>query len=92
MTEPLQPVGQALFHDNAEVELITPEELSEEALVEAVKGVEGIAVRSAKLTESVLAAATDLRAVSRHGVGYDNIHVPSPVSYTHLTLPTIYSV
>ena len=80
MTEPLQPVGQALFHDNAEVELITPEELSEEALVEAVKGVEGIAVRSAKLTETELAAATDLRAVSRHGVG--------SVSYTHLTLPT----
>ena len=77
MTEPLQPVGQALFHGNSEVELITPEELSEEALVAAVRGVEGIAVRSAKLTENVLAAATDLRAVSRHGVGYDNIHVPS---------------
>ncbi|MAI41563.1 MAG: hypothetical protein CMP95_03810 [Gammaproteobacteria bacterium] len=80
MTEPLQPVGQALFHDSSEVELITPEELSEEALIAAVQGVEGIAVRSAKLTESVLAAATDLRAVSRHGVGYDNIHVASLTS------------
>jgi D-3-phosphoglycerate dehydrogenase len=75
MTEPLQPSGQAVFNDHPDIELITPEAVTEEALVEAVQGVEGIAVRSAKLTPGVLAAATELRAVSRHGVGYDNIHV-----------------
>ena len=80
MTEPLQPVGQALFNDHSEVELVTPKDLSEAALIEAVEGVEGIAVRSAKLTPRVLAAATALRAVSRHGVGYDNIHVPTLTS------------
>ena len=77
MTEPLQPIGQALFNDHSDIEVVTPEGLSEDALIAAVDGVEGIAVRSAKLTAKVLEAAKDLRAVSRHGVGYDNIHVPS---------------
>ena len=77
MTEPLQPAGRRLFDDHPEVELTTPEALTEEALVEAVRGVHGIAVRSAKLTANVIEAATQLEAVSRHGVGYDNVHVPS---------------
>lgn len=80
MTEPLQPSGQAVFNDHADVEVITPEALTEEALIDAVREVQGIAVRSAKLTPNVLAAAKELRAVSRHGVGYDNIHVPTLTS------------
>ena len=75
MTEPLQPVGIAVFEDHPDIELIRPEDTSEEALIEAARGVDGIAVRSAKLTADVLAAAPDLRGVSRHGVGYDNIDV-----------------
>ena len=77
MTEALQPVGQQLFIDHPEIELIKPESLDEAGLIAAVAGVQGIAVRSAKLTPNVLAAATELRAVARHGVGYDNVHVPS---------------
>ena len=77
MTEPLQPAGSAVFEAHPEVELVRPEALTEEALIEAVADVEGIAVRSARLTPNVLAAATKLRAVSRHGVGYDNIDVSS---------------
>ena len=63
MTEPLQPVGQALFNDHSEIELIIPEDVTEDALIAAVDGVEGIAVRSAKLTPKVLESATELRAV-----------------------------
>lgn len=75
MTEPLQPSGRTLFEQHPDVDLIIPPALTESALVEAVKGVHGIAVRSAKITPAVIAAATELRAVSRHGVGYDNIAV-----------------
>ncbi|MAV24748.1 MAG: hypothetical protein CMQ05_01340 [Gammaproteobacteria bacterium] len=75
MTEPLQPIGIAVFEDHPDIELIRPEDTSEEALIEAARGVDGIAVRSAKLTADVLAAAPNLRGVSRHGVGYDNIDV-----------------
>jgi D-3-phosphoglycerate dehydrogenase len=77
MTEPLQPSGLTVFDDHPGIEVIRPKDTSEEALTQAVVGVEGIAVRSAKLTPTVLAAATNLRAVSRHGVGYDNIDVPT---------------
>ena len=31
---------------------------------------------------------SDLATIARHGL----IHIETPVSYTHLTLPTIYSV
>lgn len=75
MTEPLHPSGQERFEQHPDVELITPEGLTEEALIEAVDGVQGIAVRSAKLTPAVIDAARSLKAVSRHGVGYDNIAV-----------------
>ena len=77
MTEPLQPSGQQRFADAAGVEVVTPSGLDERALIDAVQGVQGIAIRSAKLTPAVIDAATELRAVSRHGVGYDNIHVPA---------------
>ena len=77
MTEPLQPSGRQQFENHPEVELVTPDGLDEAALIAAVQGVHGIAVRSAKITPAVVEAATELVAVSRHGVGFDNIHVPS---------------
>ena len=77
MTEPLQPVGQQVFADADDIEVVTPRDVTEEALLEVVTDVDGIAVRSARLTPKVLSAARRLVAVSRHGVGYDNIDVPS---------------
>ncbi|MEM7078617.1 MAG: hydroxyacid dehydrogenase [Pseudomonadota bacterium] len=89
MTEPLQPAGQALFHDHPDIELVTPEALTEEALIEAVRDVQGIAARSAKITPNVIAAAPDLRAVSRHGVGYDNIAVDA---LSHRKIPLLLAI
>ncbi len=45
------------------------------ALTEAVSGVDAIIVRTAVLTRDILAEAPNLRIVSRHGVGYDNVDV-----------------
>ena len=89
MTEPLQPVGVAVFEDHPDIELIRPEDTSEGALIEAARGVDGIAVRSAKLTANVLAAASDLRGVSRHGVGYDNIDV---ATLTNRRIPLLLAI
>lgn len=75
MTEPLQPSGRNQFVEDSGVELVTPDSLTEEGLIEAVQGVHGIAVRSAKITPKVIEAASELRAISRHGVGFDNIAV-----------------
>ena len=76
MTEPLQPSGLERFAE-AGVEIVKPAALDEHSLADAARDVDGIAVRSAKITRKVVAAAVNLRAVSRHGVGYDNIDVAS---------------
>jgi len=43
------------------------------ALIHAVEDVDGLIVRSDKITEEVLSAAAQLRIVVRAGAGYDNI-------------------
>ena len=77
MTESLLATGTDVFDAHPDVEVVTPRDTSEEALIEVIADVDGIAVRSAQLTPAVFAAAPKLRAVARHGVGYDNIHVDS---------------
>ena len=77
MTEALLPTGIDVFEAHPDVEIVTPRDTSEAALIDVVGDVDGIAVRSAQLTPDVLAAAPKLRGVARHGVGYDNIHVES---------------
>lgn len=48
----------------------SPEEL---AAVAAKEKIDGIIVRQGKITETVIAASPKLRAIAKHGVGYDNI-------------------
>ncbi|BAI74462.1 D-3-phosphoglycerate dehydrogenase (plasmid) [Azospirillum sp. B510] len=48
----------------------SPEEL---ATVAAKEAIDGIIVRQGKITEQVIAASPKLRAIAKHGVGYDNI-------------------
>lgn len=46
-------------------------------LLEAVKDVQAILVRVAKLTPEVIQAAPHLKVIGKHGVGYDNINIPA---------------
>lgn len=46
-------------------------------LLEAVADVEGLIIRSDKVTSEVLAAAPKLRIVVRAGAGYDNVDLPA---------------
>ncbi len=51
--------------------------LSEDELVEAIKGVNGLVIRSgSKVTAKVIAAADELKVVGRAGIGVDNVDVP----------------
>lgn len=59
--------------DDISFEVIT--EFSEEKLLLYVADVDAITVRDAPLSERVIEAASRLKVVSRHGVGYDNIPV-----------------
>lgn len=44
-------------------------------IMDAIRGAEGINVRTARLEEDMLAEVPDLRIVSRHGVGTDSVAV-----------------
>jgi len=51
----------------------TGKRLSEEDLVQAVRGAEGVIAGTEKFTKRVIASSRDLRAISRVGVGTDSI-------------------
>ena len=48
-------------------------DFSSDSLIAKLQDVDGIALRTAKLTKDVLKKCHKLKIVSRHGVGYDNV-------------------
>ena len=49
------------------------ENVDPEFLKSKIKDCDGVSIRTAKLTGDVIEAANNLKIISRHGVGYDNI-------------------
>ena len=64
----------------------TPKELAD-----IVGDAVGVIASTDPFDASVFAACPNLRVIARTGIGVDAIDLDA-VSYTHLTLPTIYSV
>ena len=56
---------------NYEYELIT--DVSEENLIKKLPAFDGCTLRVSKLNESILKHCPNLKVISRHGVGYDNV-------------------
>lgn len=77
VVQPLHEQALALLKSRPDIEFEVVRDFSEENLLRHVADANGITVRDAKLSQEVLAAAPNLRVVSRHGVGYDNI----PIDY-----------
>jgi D-3-phosphoglycerate dehydrogenase / 2-oxoglutarate reductase len=78
IADELSPRAVEILASHAEVEVEVKTGLVGAALYEAVKGVHGLAVRSAtKVTAEVLEAARELKIVGRAGIGVDNIDVPA---------------
>ncbi len=73
VTEPLHQSGMALLEARPDIEIVFAEDVTPQALAEAVAGVHAIAVRVAKLPAEVLSCANDLEVISRHGVGCDRL-------------------
>lgn len=63
--------------DAASAELHRASCSTEEEVIEAASGADGILVQYAPITERVLAALPRLKAIGRYGVGVDNIDVPA---------------
>ena len=58
-------------HPNFEYELI--EDVSEKNLIKKLPDFDACTLRVSKLDEKILKSCSKLKAISRHGVGYDNV-------------------
>ena len=59
--------------DNSNFEYEVVDNIDTEFLKSKIKDCDGISIRTAKLSGDVIEAANNLKIISRHGVGYDNI-------------------
>ncbi len=75
-SDKLAEEGLSALRENPAIDLVVKTGLSPEELKEAIAGAHGLLVRSAtKVTSDVIAAAPNLVAIGRAGVGVDNIDV-----------------
>ena len=64
--------GYEIF-DNNNIEYFVTNSKEEDQLTNELSDVDGIVVRTVKLSKKVLSNAKKLKVVARHGVGYDNV-------------------
>ena len=68
----IHPDGLKIFNEN-KIESFEIDNFDENYLINILGDVDGIVIRTAKLNSKVLSKCKKLKAVSRHGVGYDNV-------------------
>ena len=71
--QPIHEAGIKLLESNPNYEFEVVENVDPEFLKSKIKDCDGASIRTAKLTSDVIEAAKNLKIISRHGVGYDNI-------------------
>jgi len=77
MCRPLHASGMALLEARHDVTIRTLDRLSAQDLAAAIPGAHAVLVGLEKVDEALLAAAPELRIVSRFGVGYDTVDIPA---------------
>ena len=75
--QPIHEAGIKLLESNPNYEFEVVENVDPEFLKSKIKDCDGASIRTAKLTGDVIEAANNLKIISRHGVGYDNIDLES---------------
>jgi D-3-phosphoglycerate dehydrogenase len=73
--QPLHPEGMKILHSRDDLEVIVPDSPDPAAWANFLPGAEAICVRLSKISRAIMEQAPDLKIVSRHGVGLDNIDV-----------------
>jgi D-3-phosphoglycerate dehydrogenase len=73
--QPLHPEGMKILHSRPDLEVIVPESLDPETWGNFLPGAEAICVRLSQIPRSMMDKAPNLKIISRHGVGCDNIDV-----------------
>ena len=71
--QPIHEEGINLLKDNSNFEYEVVDNIDTEFLKSKIKDCDGISIRTAKLSGEVIEVANNLKIISRHGVGYDNI-------------------
>ena len=69
--------GLEMLKERTDIEFNVLMSDDENEILEAAKDVNGITVRTAKISSKIIEAANKLQVVSRHGVGYDSIDLVS---------------
>ncbi len=71
--QPIHQEGIKLLQNNSEYEFEVVENIEINFLKNKIKNCDGVSIRTAKLSGDIIEAANNLKIISRHGVGYDNI-------------------
>lgn len=75
VVSPFHEAGMQMLRDRRDIELTVVTDYSPEGIAKGVAGADAVTIRTQKLPGEILALAPDLRIVSRHGVGFDNVDV-----------------
>ncbi|EPX85832.1 D-3-phosphoglycerate dehydrogenase [Rubellimicrobium thermophilum DSM 16684] len=79
ISDELSPAAVQIFRDRGvEVDYQPRLGKDKDALLAAIPAYDGLAIRSAtKVTEKLIAAATNLKVIGRAGIGVDNVDIPA---------------
>ena len=73
--QPIHAEGMQILHARDDLEVIVPDNPDPATWSNFLPGTEALCVRLSKIPRSLIEAAPDLKIISRHGVGCDNIDV-----------------
>ena len=73
--QPIHAEGMKILHAREDLEVIVPDNPDPSTWSNFLPGTEALCVRLSKIPRSLIEAAPDLKIISRHGVGCDNIDV-----------------
>lgn len=77
ISDKLSPKAAEIFKQNG-IDVDVKVGMNKDELISCIGDYDGLAIRSAtKVTEDVIAAATNLKVVGRAGIGVDNVDIPA---------------
>ena len=71
--QPIHEAGIELLKDNPNYEYEILEDLENTDIKSKISSCDAISIRTAKLSGELINTSKNLKIISRHGVGYDNI-------------------
>lgn len=79
--QPIHPDGMKILQSRSDIELIIPDNIEPQTWERHLADVEAIVVRISRIERWMIEKAPNLRLISRHGVGCDNIAVDAATEH-----------